>query len=173
MKQYVVKARKVWEITQRTFRGANVLAMLRLYNSLVVPLLEYASPVWSPHTKRDTQKCELVQRHVTLKAILGYQNMDYETQLLVLGLVSLEEHRRTKDLVTCYKCINGSTDVDTHYLSPSLCTRSSYNQKLQIQFCHTITVLIVLCLHGIAFLILLFLLRILSCLENICHCITV
>ena len=94
-----VKARKVWEIIQRTVREANVLAKLQLYNSLVVPLLEYASCLEPTH-HGDTQKCELVQKHVTLKAILRYQNMDYETQLLVhvLGLVSLEECRRTKDL---------------------------------------------------------------------------
>ena len=40
------------------------------------------------------------------KAILGYQDMDYETQLRVLGLVSLEERRRVKDLVTCYMYIS-------------------------------------------------------------------
>ena len=80
-------------IIQRTTRGASVLAKLQLYKSLVVPLLEYASPVWSPHTKKDTQKLELVQRHVT-KAILGYQNMDYETKLRVLGSVSTSTHRK-------------------------------------------------------------------------------
>ena len=65
--------------------------------------------------------------------------MDYETRLRVLGLVSLEERRRIKDLVTCYKYINGFTDADIHYFSPSLClrTRFSHNQKLQIQFCQT------------------------------------
>ena len=40
-----------------------MLAKLQLYKALVVPVLEYASPVWSPHTKKDTQKLELVQRH--------------------------------------------------------------------------------------------------------------
>ena len=85
-----------------------MLAKLKLYKSLVVPVLKYASPVWSPHTKKDTQKLELVQRHVTLKANL---DMEYETQLCVLGLVSLEERRRIKDLVTCYKYINGFTDA--------------------------------------------------------------
>ena len=115
-----------------------MLAKLQLYKSLVVPLLEYASPVWNQHTKKDAQKLELVQRHVT-KAILEYmQDMDYETRLHVLGLVSLEERRRIKDLVTCYKYINGFTDVDIHYFLPgSLRTRSSHNQKLQIQSCHT------------------------------------
>ena len=171
----VAKARKVWGIILRTTRGANVLAKLQLYKSLVAPLLEYVSPVWSPYTKKDAQKLELVQRHVT-KAILGYQDMDYETRLRVLGLVSLEERRRIKDLVTCYmeerrrikdlvsleerrrikdlasleerkrikdlvtcyKYINGFTDVDIHYFLPGcLRTRSSHNQKLQIQSCHT------------------------------------
>ena len=95
-------------------------------------------PVWSPHTKKDTQKLELVQRHVT-KAIVGYQDMEYETRLCVLGLVSLEEHRTIKELVTCYKYINGFTDVDIYYFTPGLClrTRSSRTQKLQIQFCRT------------------------------------
>ena len=139
-------------------------------NPLWFQLLEYASPVWSPHTKKDTQKLELMQRHVT-KAILAYRDMNYETQLHVLELVCLEERRRIKDLVTCYKYINGFTDVDVHYFTPSLCLRdrSSHNQKLQIQFCRTN------CFKFnrvvLAFLILLFLLRILSCLENICLCI--
>ena len=31
--------------------------------------------------------------------------MDYVTRLCVLGLVSVEERRRVKDLVTCYKYI--------------------------------------------------------------------
>ena len=41
------------------------------------------------------------------KAILVYQDMDYETRLRALGLVSLEERRRVKNLVTCYKYISG------------------------------------------------------------------
>ena len=87
----------------------------------------------------------------------------------VLGLLSVEECRRIKDLVTCYKYINGFTDVDVHYFTPGLClrTRSSHSQKLQIQFCWSFFFLIELCLHGIAFLILLFLLRILLCLVNV------
>ena len=60
--EVVSKARKVWGIIHRTAGGANVLAKLQLYKSLVVPLLEYVSPVWSPHAKKDTQKLELVQK---------------------------------------------------------------------------------------------------------------
>ena len=147
-----------------------MLAKLKLYKSLVVTVLKYASPVWSPHTKKDTQKLELVQRHVTLKANL---DMEYETQLCVLGLVSLEECRRIKDLVTCYMV--SLMHVDVHYFTPGLCLTRSRSYRFSSA---TLTVLsslllIELCLHGIAFLILLFLLRVLSYLENVCLCITV
>ena len=134
----VAKARKVWGVIQRTTRGASVFAKLPLYKSLVVPLLEYASPVWSPHTKKDIQKLEKVQRHVT-KAILGYQEIDYETRLCLLGLDYLEDRRKIKDLTTCYKYMNGFIDVDRHHFSPShfLRTRSHNDSKLQVHFCRT------------------------------------
>ena len=101
--------------------------------------------------------------------------MNQQTRLCVLGLVSLEEHRRIKDLITCYKYINDFTDVDVHYFTPGLCLTRSRSYKFSSA---TLTVLsslflIELCLHGIAFLILLFLLRVLSYLENVCLCITV
>ena len=78
-----------------------MLAKLKLYKSLVVSVLEYAfSYMGFPH-QENTQKLELVQKHVT-EAILGHQAMDYETQLHVVS-VFLEKHRRVKDLVKCYK----------------------------------------------------------------------
>ena len=66
----VAKARKVWH---RTTRGANVLAKLQIYKSLVVPVLKYASPlaIESPHQERYSKPQVIVQRHVT-KVALGY-----------------------------------------------------------------------------------------------------
>ena len=138
-----------------------MLAKLQLFKSLVVPVLEYASPVWSPFAKKDTQKLD----------------MDYETRLRVLGLVSLEKRKRIKDLVTCYKYTNGFINVDTHHFS---CTCSLSKNQIQSRPEITDSVLpncfkfslAVLYQHKILFLILLFLLRILFCLKNICLCIT-
>ena len=102
----------------------------------------------------------------------------YETRLRVVGLVSLEELRRVKDLVTCYKYINGFIDVDTHHFSPARClrTRSTHDQKLQIQFCQTncfkFSFLKCVVPAWNSLLLFLFLLRILFCLKNICPCIT-
>ena len=32
------------------------------YTTYIKPIVEYASPVWDPHTKRNTNKIEMVQR---------------------------------------------------------------------------------------------------------------
>ena len=68
----VAKARKV-QVWHRTTRGANVLAKLQIYKSLVVPALKYASPLamGSPHQERCSKPQVIVQRHVT-KVTLGY-----------------------------------------------------------------------------------------------------
>ena len=68
------------------------------------------------------------------KAILRYQDIDYETRLHVLGLVSLEERRRVKDLVTCYKYINGFIDVDTDHFSPAHCLRTRSGNTRNYRF---------------------------------------
>ena len=38
---------------------------LQLYKSIVIPHLEYASSVWSPHFKKDKIALENVQRRAT------------------------------------------------------------------------------------------------------------
>ena len=61
----VAKARKV-QVWHGTTRGANVLAKLQIYKSLMVPVLEYASPLAmeSPHQERYSEPQVIVQRHV-------------------------------------------------------------------------------------------------------------
>jgi len=129
------KARKVWGIIKRTTRGTKMTAGLQLYKSLVVPILEYASPVWNPIKVKDSMRLELIQRQAT-KFIAGPE-MDYISRLIFLHLESLESCHHVKDLTTCYKYLNGFIDVNTHRFTPSLSsrTRSQHNQKLQLHFC--------------------------------------
>jgi len=110
-------------------------AGLQLYKSLMVPILEYASPVWNPIIAKDSVRIEPIQRQAT-KFIDGPE-MDYTSHLIFLHLESLESRCHVKDLTTCYKYLSNFIDVNTHHFTPSLSsrTRSQHNQKLQLHFC--------------------------------------
>ena len=69
--------------------------LIKAYKAFVRPIVEYASPVFSPHLKSDILCIEIVQkfftRRVCKKAGITYR--DYSHRLHILNLQSLE-HRR-------------------------------------------------------------------------------
>ena len=88
-------------------------------------MLEYCSPVWSPHTKCQINKTEKVQRFFT-KRIAGLWPLCYDRRLAVLKLHSLEYRRTFNDLVLCYKILNGKLDTElsnVFKLNSNSCTR--------------------------------------------------
>ena len=131
-------------------------AGLQLYKSLVVPILEYASPVWNPIIAKDSVRIEPIQRQAT--KFIAAPEMDYTSRLIFLHLESLESCCHVKDLTTCYKYSYDFIDVNTHHFTPSLSsrTRSQHNQKLQLHFCriksYVFFLLTELFLHGTVFL---------------------
>ena len=56
------KATRVWNVLRRTMFGCDSEARCRAYKAIVRPLLEYACVVWSPHTAKDVNLLEAVQR---------------------------------------------------------------------------------------------------------------
>ena len=57
------KARKITGlIYRRYYQYTDSGALLQLYTSLVRPHVEYAAPVWDPHTLHDFQSLESVQK---------------------------------------------------------------------------------------------------------------
>ena len=85
---------------------------MRAFNTYVRPLLEYASPVWSPQYNYLVDKVESVQRRFT-KRLPGYNTLDYPTRLISLEQCSLEKRRIVHDLVLAYKIVFRLVDVQT------------------------------------------------------------
>jgi len=83
---------------KRTISYKNKDIMLNLYKTLVGLHLEFCTPVWSPHYKKDKILLERIRRRFT-RMIPELKNMDYESRLNRLGLWSLEERRNRADLI--------------------------------------------------------------------------
>ena len=100
------KSIKVLGMINRTVVFKDKEILLCLYKSLVRPLLEYCTPVWSPHYIQDKSLIERVQHRFT-RMIRGMRHQSYEYRLEMLGIWSLEERRNRADLIEVFKIMRG------------------------------------------------------------------
>ena len=101
------KAQRVINVLHRTCRDINDISTKKLlYIAWVRSRLEYASVVWSPHTKRNINNLEQVQSRAT-RFILVTDYSEYE-RLSKLNLLPLKYRREISDLVFFFKCLKNT-----------------------------------------------------------------
>jgi len=106
------KANRILGMLRRTCRGwKDIETLMVLYCTLVRSQVEYGSVVWSPHTARNIDKLERIQRRGT-KFILRKRNFTYDERLKCLNLLSLEKRRYLFDVTFLYKALSGYLNVD-------------------------------------------------------------
>ena len=127
------KAKQRSNLIFRCFLTKNVSVLVKGFNNYVRPILEYASQVWSPCRLSDIELLESVQRNFT-KRLFGMKNLSYMERLSALGLRSLEERRLMLDLVFCYNCLHGFTNVLPSEIGLELSSLSTrgHNYKLSV-----------------------------------------
>ena len=108
----VGKAHSRAYLIRKCFISRNPPLLMRAFNTYVRPLLENASPVWSPQYNYLIDKIESVQRRFT-KRLPGYSALDYPARLTSLEQCSLEKRRIVHDLVLMYKFVFSLVDVQT------------------------------------------------------------
>ena len=86
-----------------------------MYNTFVVPIVEYASQVWNPHLVKDVDLLERIQRKFT-KRIPSLIGLNYMARLDSLELLSLEKRRLISDLVLVYKNFHSKVCLDPQQL---------------------------------------------------------
>ena len=114
----------------------NPAVLVKAFCTYVRPVLEYCTPVWSPHHIGLINKLESVQRRFT-KKLYGLSCSSYKERLAKLKLESLYARRVKQDLVMCYKICNNliCLEYSDFFAAPvSDCTRG-HNYKLLIQNC--------------------------------------
>ena len=79
------KANRVLGLVKKTCRDLkDIDTMNTLYCSLVRPLLKYSCETWNPHTKRNIDRLEVVQRRAS--RWITRSDDDYDTRLSKLSL---------------------------------------------------------------------------------------
>ena len=86
----------------KAFHSRDGSPIVEAYCTYVRPLIEYCSPVWSPHTHCLIDKIEKVQLFFT-KRVAELWAVPYAARSVVLNLQTLEYRRVFCDLVLCYK----------------------------------------------------------------------
>ena len=121
------KATKMLNVLYRTCKDINDIRTKKLlYIAWVRSRLEYPSVVWSPHTKRNINNLEQVQRRAT-RFILGRDYSEYEC-LSKLNLLPLKYRREINDLVFFFKCFKNICKLNIlDYVSFRSCTKPLRN----------------------------------------------
>ena len=81
------------------------------FKVFVRPILEYASPVWSPHHLCDIDLVESVQRRFT-KSIGALFSLSYHERRRMSGLDSLELRRLRADLYLTHSLLHRRVDFE-------------------------------------------------------------
>ena len=102
------KANKTLKFLRRNLKISSTGIKEKAYKALVRPHLEYASSVWDPHTDKNINKIEGVQRRAARFALNRYRNTSSVGSMLnTLGWPSLRKRRQTARLSMLYKILNG------------------------------------------------------------------
>ena len=87
---------------RRNIRSQNPALREMAYKTLVLPLVEYSSAVWSPHTDQNIDKLEMIQRRAARWTLHNYSTYASVTEML----------QSDTRLCLFYKIIHGLVDIE-------------------------------------------------------------
>ena len=109
------------------------------YTSLVRPILEYASSAWDPHTSKNIQQLEAVQRRAARFVMGDYKTTSSTTKMISdLGWEPLQQRRSDTRLVMIYRITHCLVDITAStYLHPSSLSTRGHTLGYTLPFCRT------------------------------------
>lgn len=131
----VAKGKQRMHLLFKSFSSCNEGALILAFKLYILPIVEYCSPVWSPHTVSDILKIESIQRCFTRK-LPSCRFLSYSDRLLKCKLLSLEKRRLHADLVLLYKIINKLVDINLNnsiIFSSNIKNTRGHSKRLLVQ----------------------------------------
>ena len=91
------------------------------YNTLVRPLMEYATVIWDPFTESNIRKLEMVQRRSARMFFSDYRRTSSVSSMLQqLQWPTIQERRAQAKVTMMYRITYQLVDVPTTYLTPNM-----------------------------------------------------
>ena len=106
------KAKRTLQLVQRTFHACTPEVKKIAYETLIRPSLEYATPAWSPHTQKNIDRLEHIQR-----AAARFVQNDFARRSSVTRMLSqlhwdqLSTRRVLSDVTLFYKIQHGLVGI--------------------------------------------------------------
>ena len=128
----VSKANQRVGLIKRSFSRLNINSFKILYKSLVRPILEYCSVIWSPIFKTDALEIEKVQRRAT-KLVPELKTLSYSERLKALKLTTLAYRRQRADILQVFRIIKKIDRIpfDSFFEYNLNCTRGHSYQLIK------------------------------------------
>ena len=134
------KASKMLGLLRRNIKIAPIATKELGYKSLVRPILEYCSCVWDPHTQKNIDKLEKIQRRAARFVLNRHQKKDSVTSMLKeLKWDTLQDRRRQARLNMMFKIHNGLAQFRSKKLKrlPERSGRRGHSEMYQRVECNT------------------------------------
>ena len=114
-KESLAKQTRLMDSCVVTFTNALfLLRTLNCYKMMVLPIVEYASSVWAPHTHTNINQLESIQGRAARFCYNNFSRFSSVTRMMSsLNLPTLEERRNKSKITTMYKMINGNLSIPT------------------------------------------------------------
>ena len=130
------KASQSLGFLKRNLHSAKKETKEAAYRSLVRPTLEYSSSAWDPHTHKDINLLESVQKRAARFVTNNYSKTPGSMTNILSNLqwTPLEQRRQTSRLVLFYKIVNHHVALDIdQYLTPYIRqSRHFHHQAYQL-----------------------------------------
>ncbi|KAK2160345.1 hypothetical protein NP493_1654g01075 [Ridgeia piscesae] len=108
----VSKSSKVLGMIKRTLGSCKPDVKETAYNMLVRPKLDYASPIWNPHTTTQIKHLEKVQHCAARFVKNDHRRQTATTDLIAtLGWPTLERRRIIKQAMAVYNILNNIINI--------------------------------------------------------------
>ena len=127
----IAKCHRLCGCLLRAFSTRNPHVLTTAFVSYIRPVLEFASPIWSPRTLYLARRLERVQKLFT-RRLHGLNNASYANRVAYLNIDKLCDRSTRTDLILLYKIIHGLVDIDLGELYLSINTNNTRANGLKL-----------------------------------------